>query len=85
MRKLLALSEANLLLQNKSLLTHTTQKQMKYKPNPLGYTLSVLTATAALVGAAGPLQAQEKKPNILNALGGGGFQSSPTTGGSYAA
>jgi arylsulfatase A-like enzyme len=28
-----------------------------------------LTATAALIGAAGPLQAQEKKPNILVIMG----------------
>jgi len=55
---------------------------MKYNPKVVSYGLSVLTATVALIGAAGPLQAQEKKPNILNALGGGGFQSSLTTGGS---
>ena len=58
---------------------------MKYEPKPLSYGLSVLTATAPLIGATGPLEAQEKKPNILfimgddigwsNALGGGGFQS----------
>jgi Sulfatase len=38
---------------------------MKYKPNPVSYGPSVLTATAALIGAAGPLQAQDKKPNIV--------------------
>ena len=42
---------------------------MKCKPKVLSYGLSVLTATAALVGAAGPLQAQEKKPNILVIMG----------------
>ena len=38
---------------------------MKYKPNPVSYALSVLTATAALIGAGGPLQAQDKKLNIV--------------------
>jgi arylsulfatase A-like enzyme len=38
---------------------------MKYKTNPISYGLSVLTATAALIGAGGPLQAQDKKPNIV--------------------
>jgi len=38
---------------------------MKYKPNPVSYGLSVLTATVALIGAGGPLQAQDKKPNIV--------------------
>src|SRR5258708_16827613 len=38
---------------------------MKYKPKVVSYGLSVLTATAALIGAGGPLQAQEKKPNIV--------------------
>jgi arylsulfatase A-like enzyme len=38
---------------------------MKYKPNPISYGLSVLTATVALIGAGGPLQAQDKKPNIV--------------------
>src|SRR5271165_4441906 len=38
---------------------------MKYKQKVLSHGLSLLTATAALIGAAGPLQAQEKKPNIL--------------------
>ena len=38
---------------------------MKYKPNPISYGLSILTATAALIGAGGPLQAQDKKPNIV--------------------
>src|SRR5260370_4106074 len=38
---------------------------MKYRPKVVDYGLSVLTATAALIGAAGPLQAQEKKPNIV--------------------
>jgi hypothetical protein len=37
---------------------------MKHKLK-LGYGLSLLTATAALIGAGGPLQAQEKKPNIV--------------------
>jgi len=58
---------------------------MKYKQKVLNHGLSLLKATAALIGAAGPLQAQEKKPNILfimsdesagcNALGGVDFQS----------
>jgi arylsulfatase len=38
---------------------------MKYKQKILSYGLSVLTATAALIGAAGPLQAQDKKPNVV--------------------
>src|SRR3954467_1429192 len=42
---------------------------MKYKPKVVSYGLSLLTATVALIGAAGPLQAQEKKPNILVIMG----------------
>jgi hypothetical protein len=42
---------------------------MKYKPNGVSYGLSVLTATFALIGAVGQLQAQEKKPNILVIMG----------------
>src|SRR5208282_941707 len=38
---------------------------MKNHPNLVSYSLSLLTATAALIGAVGPLQAQEKRPNIL--------------------
>jgi arylsulfatase len=38
---------------------------MSYKPKVVTYGLSLLTATAALIGAGGPLQAQEKKPNII--------------------
>jgi hypothetical protein len=38
---------------------------MKYKPKLVSYGLSLLTATAALVGSSGPLQAQEKKPNVV--------------------
>src|SRR5258707_9875635 len=38
---------------------------MKHKSKVVSYGLSVLTATAGLIGAAGPLQAQEKKPNIV--------------------
>jgi hypothetical protein len=38
---------------------------MKNQPNLVNYVLALLTATAALVGAGGPLQAQDKKPNIL--------------------
>src|SRR6476659_9861761 len=38
---------------------------MKYKQKVLSHGLSLLTATTALIGAAGPLQAQEKKPNIV--------------------
>src|SRR5260221_270870 len=38
---------------------------MKYRPKVVGYGLSVLTATAALIGAAGSLRAQEKNPNIV--------------------
>jgi Arylsulfatase A and related enzymes len=38
---------------------------MKNQPKLVSYCLSLLTATAAIVGAGGPLQAQEKKPNIL--------------------
>jgi len=36
---------------------------MEYNPKVVSCGLSVRTATAALIGAAGPLQAQEKKPN----------------------
>ena len=42
---------------------------MKYKQKVLVRGLSILTATAALIVAAGPLQAQEKKPNILFIMG----------------
>jgi len=42
---------------------------MKYKQKVLSHGLSILTATAALIGAGGPLQAQEKKPNILVIMG----------------
>src|SRR4029077_15251648 len=45
------------------------QKLMKYKPNVVSYGLSLLTATVAFIGAAGPLQAQEKKPNIIVIMG----------------
>jgi arylsulfatase A-like enzyme len=38
---------------------------MKYKPKLVSYGLSLLTATAALVGSGGPLQAQESKPNVV--------------------
>ena len=38
---------------------------MKYKQIVLSHGLSLLTATAALVGAGGPLLAQDKKPNIV--------------------
>src|SRR6478735_9752 len=38
---------------------------MNNQPNLVNYVLALLTATAALVGAGGPLQAQGKKPNIL--------------------
>ena len=38
---------------------------MKNRPNLVSYGLSVLTATAALIGAGVPLQAQDKRPNIL--------------------
>ena len=46
-----------------------TPKLMKYNSKVVSYGLSLLTATAALIGAAGPLQAQEKKPNILFIMG----------------
>ena len=42
---------------------------MKYKTKVVNCGLSVLTATIALIGAAGPLQAQEKKPNIVVIMG----------------
>src|ERR1700756_1437 len=42
---------------------------MKYKQKLVSYGLSLLTATAALIGARGPLQAQDKKPNILFIMG----------------
>src|SRR5437773_7747078 len=42
---------------------------MKYKPQVVSCGLSLLTATSALIGAAGPLQAQEKKPNIVFIMG----------------
>src|SRR4030081_953938 len=42
---------------------------MKYKPKVVSYGLSLVTATVALIGAAGPLQAEEKKPNIVVIMG----------------
>jgi arylsulfatase A-like enzyme len=42
---------------------------MKYKPKVVSHGLSILTAAAALIGAAGPLKAQEKKPNIIVIMG----------------
>src|SRR5271165_2364028 len=58
--------KANLLPQNKRLRTLTTPRsKMKYKQKVLSHGLSLLTATAALIGAGGPLQAEEKKPNIV--------------------
>jgi hypothetical protein len=42
---------------------------MKHKPKTLGYCLSVLTATAVLIGAAAPLQAQDKKLSMLFIMG----------------
>jgi arylsulfatase A-like enzyme len=42
---------------------------MKYKPNLVNYGLSVLTAAATVIAAVGPLQAQQKKPNILFIMG----------------
>ena len=38
---------------------------MKNQPILVSYGLSLLTATAALIGAGGALQAQDKRPNIL--------------------
>jgi arylsulfatase A-like enzyme len=38
---------------------------MKNQPTLVSYGLSLLTATAALIVAGGPLQAQDRKPNIL--------------------
>ena len=38
---------------------------MKHKSKVVSYGLSVLTAAAGLIGAAGPLQAADKKPNIV--------------------
>src|ERR1700744_1428202 len=38
---------------------------MKYKQKLVSYGLTVLTAATALIGIAGPLQAQDKKPNIV--------------------
>ena len=38
---------------------------MKYKINLVSYGLSLLTAGAVLIGIVGPLQAQDKKPNIV--------------------
>src|SRR5258708_2733909 len=42
---------------------------MKCNPKVVSYGLSLLTATVALIGAPGPLQAQEKKPNIVVIMG----------------
>jgi arylsulfatase A-like enzyme len=42
---------------------------MKYKPKVVNYGLCLLTATAALIGAGGALQAADKKPNILVIMG----------------
>jgi arylsulfatase len=38
-------------------------------PKVVSYSLSVLRAPAALIGAGGPLHAQDKKPNILSIMG----------------
>ena len=43
----------------------TPRIKMKYKQKVLSRGLSLLTATAAIIGAAGPLLAREKKPNIV--------------------
>src|ERR1700752_542554 len=42
---------------------------MKYNPKVVSYGLSLLTATVALIGAGGALQAADKKPNILVIMG----------------
>jgi ABC-type sugar transport system substrate-binding protein len=42
---------------------------MEHKSKLVRYGLSVLAATAALISAAGSVQAQEKKPNILVIMG----------------
>jgi len=42
---------------------------MDYKPKIVSYGLSLVTATAALISAGGPLQAQEQKPNIIFIMG----------------
>src|ERR1700760_4426876 len=42
---------------------------MKYKSKIVSYGLSVLTAIVALIGVARPLQAQDKKPNIIVIMG----------------
>jgi arylsulfatase A-like enzyme len=42
---------------------------MKYKPKVFSYGLSVLIATAALINLGKPLQAQDKKPNIVFIMG----------------
>ena len=38
---------------------------MKYNSKVFSYGLSLVTAVAAFISAGGPLQAQEKKPNII--------------------
>ena len=38
---------------------------MKYNPKVVSYGLSVLTATAALIGAVVPARAADKNPNIV--------------------
>src|SRR5438874_7827525 len=45
----------------------TTTNKMKYKS--LGYSFAVVTAFAALMCAVAPVQAQDKKPNILFIMG----------------
>src|SRR5271165_2175490 len=67
--KLPARLETSFLPQNKRLLALTTPRTMKCKSKALSYGLSLLTATTALMGAAGPLQAQDNKPNILFIMG----------------
>src|ERR1700738_3962110 len=42
---------------------------MKYKPILVRYVLSLLTSAAALTGVVGPVQAQDKKPNIIVIMG----------------
>jgi hypothetical protein len=42
---------------------------MKYYPILASFGLTVLAATTTFIGVAGPLHAQEKKPNILVIMG----------------
>src|ERR1700759_935845 len=64
------LLEASILSQNRRLFgANSPPTPMKYKPILVSYVLPLLTSAVALFGLAGPLQAQDKKPNIVVIMG----------------